>query len=214
MSKKSMSILMLSFITCWIAGAYPLGFFSGPGEKKAAAESEKHTDFVSGMAESVAVETVRGDVPAGLPTDPESLRGQLKGKYMAVGYPQPSAPRYYWVDVDVTADNKVSVTNLMEFGTTVTGTFDPDTRVVSIPRQVIVKHENYGDLYILPCDLDKKVYYVNDSVRFEMGPDGSLTTDHWGAFVMEGENKGKALAHYGDVLYPAKATMTDRKSVV
>lgn len=200
---------MLSFITCWIAGAYPLGFFSGPGEKKAAAESEKHTDFVSGMAESVAVETVRGDVPAGLPTDPESLRGQLKGKYMAVGYPQPSAPRYYWVDVDVTADNKVSVTNLMEFGTTVTGTFNPSTRVISIPRQVIVKHENYGDLYILPCDLDKKVYYVNDSVRFEMGPDGSLTTDHWGAFVMEGENKGKALAHYGDVLYPAKATMTD-----
>ena len=161
------------------------------------------------MTQSDAVKPIRASASVFLPKDPAQLRKQLQGKYMALGYANPDSPVYYWIDIDVDADNSVKVSNLMNFGTTVTGTFDPSRKVVSIPRQVIVNHDIYGELQIIPCDLEKKVYYVNEDLEFAMNADGSLTTGNWGAFVMEGENKGKALAHYADVLYPAKATMTD-----
>lgn len=128
---------------------------------------------------------------------------------MALGYVTPENPIYYWLDISVDSDNKVEITNLMDFGTVVTGTLDPARRTVTLPRQTISTHEEYGDLQIIPCDLDLMVYYVNEEIEFSINADGSLTTGNWGAFVLEGENRGKALVHYRETLFPAKATMTD-----
>ncbi len=146
---------------------------------------------------------------ARLPSDPGQLRHLLNGKYLAMEYADPVTPIYYWLDINVSDDNNVSITNLMNFGTTVHGILDPSRLTISLPGQKLVTHESYGDLQIAPCDLDKMTYYVNDEIEFVIGADGSLTTGNWCAFVVSGEHQGKALVRYKDILYPAKATMTD-----
>lgn len=209
MKRTTFPIHSIFLIILWISGVYP------PSTTRA--EDKPHTESQSlspslrqtEMACSEMVRKKTENRPTQLPSDPEELRSQLTGHYMALGYVTPENPVYYWLDISVGNDNKVEISNLMDLGTTVTGTLDPARRTVTLPRQTIITHEEYGDLQIIPCDLDLMVYYVNEEIEFDINADGSLTTGNWGAFVLEGENKGKALVRYREALYPAKATMTD-----
>lgn len=137
--------------------------------------------------------------------DPASL----SGKYMAFGYTTATISTRYWVDIKVSADNVVTITNLLDKGGTVTGTFNPATGIVSVKPQVIFTDNPYGDFYCYAADIEKKFYFSDRDLEFTLAPDGSLNIGNWGAFVTSGPHAGSAMIRYKEILYPAKATMTD-----
>lgn len=133
----------------------------------------------------------------------------MAGKYMALGYTTANVAQRYWLDIEHKEGNNVTITNLMNRGTTVSGTFDPTRGVISVTPQKLFNDPDYGDFIMYVADIEKKAYYPDRNLEFTLQPDGSVTTGNWGAFVMEGDYRGYASIHHKEVLWGAKATMTD-----
>ncbi len=136
--------------------------------------------------------------------------GKMVGKYMALGYTTANVAQRYWLDIEQTEGNNVTITNLMNLGTTVNGTLDPARGVISIAPQKLFNDPEYGDFILYVADIAKKAYYPDRNLEFTLQPDGSVTTGNWGAFIVEGDHRGYASIHHKEVLWAAKASMTDR----
>ena len=133
----------------------------------------------------------------------------IPGKYLVYGYTTASVAQKYWLDIEIDASRNVRIFNLMNKGTTVTGTYSPDKGVISISPQTLFNDPDYGDFILYEADIEKKAYYSNRDLEFRLMPDGTITTGNWGAFITSGANRGLATIHHREILYPAKATITD-----
>jgi len=145
-----------------------------------------------------------------LPKREASLSASLiAGKYMALGYTTASVAKRYWLDIESTDGNNLKIKNLMGKGTTIPAVWDASRGVVVVKPQVLFSDPEYGEFMLYVASVDRKQYYPNRDLEFAIQPDGSLTTGNWGAFVVKGEHAGAAEIHHRELLYPAKATITD-----
>lgn len=134
---------------------------------------------------------------------------QIAGKYMALGYTTTTAAKRYWLDIEVADGNNLLISNLMGKGTTIPATWDAAREAIVVKPQFLFSDPEYGDFMLYVASIDKKQYYPNLDLEFFIQPDGSLITGNWGAFVVKGEHAGAAEIHHKEILFPAKATVTD-----
>lgn len=152
--------------------------------------------------------------PAGLRKAPPAKATQitapdLAGKYMVFGYTTANAAQRYWLDITCSADGALTITNLMDHGTSIPATFDQSRQVIVVKPQKLFSDPEYGDFYMYVADVARKAYFPSLDIEFAVNPDGTITTGNWGAFVTEGEKRGYASIHHRELMYPARATITD-----
>lgn len=136
----------------------------------------------------------------------------LKGYYYTTDFGTSvplSVARRYMVQITPFATDSVEIFNLMGGQRTVKGVYNASTGVIKVKPQVTYVDSKYGSLYCCLVDLDRKVYYSDAEIEFNVSADGNISVGSWGIFVLSGEYKGVQIVSSKSRLYKANAMITD-----
>lgn len=142
-------------------------------------------------------------------TSAEALRNLISSHYYNQSYISASVAAKYWTTVQVDNQNNVTITNLLNKGTTIKGVLNTENATITVPVQKLFSDEEYGDFYCVNVDIATKVYYADRPLEIKIDDDGTLTLGNWGAFVLSGEFKGYSTIRHAEVMTPARASITD-----
>ncbi len=136
----------------------------------------------------------------------------LKGYYYTTDYGT-SVPlavaRRYMVQITPFAADSVEIYNLIGGQRAIKGVYDASTGVIRVKPQVTYVDDKYGQLYCCLVDLDKKAYYTNAEIEFNVSADGNISVGSWGIFVLSGQYKGTQIVSSKSRMYKANAMITD-----
>lgn len=125
-----------------------------------------------------------------------------------------SGERGYRLDIlkpDSLPDNKFLLYNLAGLGTTIEASYDANSQTISIPQQIIYKHETFGEFSILPLAIkDGGLYITDGAIEGVLNNDGSINMGIWGVIVTQ-KNDGVPSEYYGKALSVFTSTIA-RKS--
>lgn len=112
----------------------------------------------------------------------------LKGYYYTTDFGTSvplSVARRYMVQITPFATDSVEIFNLMGGQRAVKGVYNASTGVIKVKPQVTYVDSKYGSLYCCLVDLDKKAYYSDAEIEFNVSADGNISVGSWGYFCAQ-----------------------------
>lgn len=109
---------------------------------------------------------------------------------------------------DENGDYKMA--NVYNAADTVSISIDLENGTVEIPAQKMYTHSTYGDIYLYPVDLDKKVYNPKGTVTGTIDSDGVIKLSSWGLFIIDGKYAGYSMNAFSSSEWiPSNATINN-----
>lgn len=125
-------------------------------------------------------------------------------------YYTPDDLNYSGIAISKNDDGTWKITNFWGIQCEITATINTEAQTISILPQKISDHATYGPIFIYPVNLNNMSYSTTDPISGTIDANGKITLGSWGAFVAEGQYKGRCFdAMTSTELIPANSVITN-----